>query len=108
MMNVANMSSNAPIHHCPGSTILDCEDYYWILGIHPTYEWLKIKPVIPSAWSGFDAVRIYRGVRYTIHVERLGPGNQIGMEINGKPVKGDIIPIPPVEIKEMHVVLRLR
>ncbi|MCJ7722564.1 MAG: glycosyl transferase [Anaerolineales bacterium] len=80
----------------------------WILGIRPTYEGLKIKPVIPSAWSGFDAVRSYRGVRYTIHVERLGPGNQVEMEINGKPVKGDIIPIPPVEIKEMHVVLRLR
>ena len=80
----------------------------WILGIRPTYEGLKIKPVIPSAWSGFDAVRIYRGVRYTIHVERLGPGNQVEMEINGKPVKGDIIPIPPVEIKEMHVVLRLK
>jgi cellobiose phosphorylase len=80
----------------------------WILGIRPTYEGLKIKPVIPSAWSGFDAVRIYRGVRYTIHVERLGPGNQVEMEINEKPVKGDIIPIPPVEIKEMHVVLHLR
>jgi cellobiose phosphorylase len=80
----------------------------WILGIRPTYEGLKIKPVIPSAWRGFDAVRSYRGVRYTIHVERLGPGNQVEMEINGKPVKGDIIPIPPVEIKEMHVVLRLR
>ena len=80
----------------------------WILGIRPTYEGLKIKPVIPSAWSGFDAVRIYRGVRYTIHVERLGPGNQVEMEINEKPVKGDIIPIPPVEIKEMQVVLRLR
>jgi cellobiose phosphorylase len=66
----------------------------WILGIRPTYDGLRIAPVIPAGWRGFDAVRRYRGKKYTIHVERNGPGNTPRLEVNGVRVDGDIVPLP--------------
>jgi cellobiose phosphorylase len=80
----------------------------WILGIRPTFEGLGVVPVIPSTWSGFEAVRDYRGVRYVIHVERHGPGNEVELEVDRKPVDGTIIPIPPGGTKEVQVIVRLR
>jgi cellobiose phosphorylase len=66
----------------------------WILGIRPTYDGLSVLPVFPSSWSGFDAVRIYRGVRYAIHVHRQGPGNGVELEVNGSSIEGTLIPAP--------------
>jgi cellobiose phosphorylase len=80
----------------------------WILGIRPTFDGLSVEPVIPSAWSGFEAVRMYRGVRYVIHVERQGPGNEVELEVDGKPINGTIIPVPPAGTPEIHVVVKLR
>lgn len=80
----------------------------WILGIRPTFEGLEVAPVIPSTWNGFDAVRRYRGVRYVIHVVRHGPGNEVELEVDGRPIQGTILPIPPAGIKEVQVVVRLR
>jgi cellobiose phosphorylase len=79
----------------------------WILGIRPAFEGLAIEPVIPSTWRGFDAVRFYRGVRYVIHVKRIGQGNEVELVVDGKPFEGKIIPIPPVNTKEVHVEARL-
>ena len=75
----------------------------WILGIRPTYPGLQISPVIPTDWKGFQANRIFRGVRYIIRVERLGHGNAVSLEVDGKPVKGTIIPIPPAGTQEIRV-----
>ncbi len=80
----------------------------WVLGIRPTFDGLSLAPVIPSSWSGFEAVRSYRGVRYVIHVERHGPGNEVELEVDGRAMDGTLIPIPPRGTKEVHVVLRLR
>ena len=66
----------------------------WILGIRPTFDGLQIAPVMPSAWNGFEAVRIYRGVRYDIKVERGGAGNSARLEVEGIPTAGNVIPIP--------------
>ncbi len=33
----------------------------WILGIRPSYEGLRIAPVVPNDWSGFTATRLFRG-----------------------------------------------
>ncbi|MFZ5921499.1 MAG: GH36-type glycosyl hydrolase domain-containing protein [Chloroflexota bacterium] len=79
----------------------------WILGIRPAYEGLQIAPVIPSAWSGFEAVRSFRGVRYAIRVERQGPGNGVRLEVDGNPVEGDLIPLPPEGTVEVQVDVRL-
>jgi len=75
----------------------------YILGIRPTFDGLKIAPVIPSTWQKFSAQRFYRGVLYHIQVERIGKGNDVQLEIDGKPISGTVIPIPPSNIKEVHV-----
>jgi cellobiose phosphorylase len=65
-----------------------------ILGISPTLNGLRIAPVIPSKWTGFHAVRKYRGVTYHIDAERAGKGNAVSLVVDGKPLEGNILPIP--------------
>ncbi len=79
----------------------------WILGIRPTYDGLQIDPVIPSGWDGFESARSFRGVRYQIRVERKGSGRGVQLEVDGKPVAGKIIPIPPAGTKEVKVIVTL-
>ncbi len=66
----------------------------WILGIRPTFKGLQIAPVLPSEWPGFTARRMFRGVNYHIVVERVGPGNTVALIVDGKPVEGNIVPLP--------------
>jgi cellobiose phosphorylase len=63
----------------------------WILGIRPELEGLKIAPVIPQSWKGFQATRKFRGVTYHIDVKRSGPGNAVSLVVDGKPVEGDTV-----------------
>jgi cellobiose phosphorylase len=74
-----------------------------ILGIQPQYEGLEIKPVIPSGWQGFEAVRYFRGVRYEISVNRKGAGNDVSLVVEGSPVQGTVIPLPAKEVKTLQV-----
>jgi cellobiose phosphorylase len=67
----------------------------WIMGIRPTFDGLKIAPVVPSDWPGFTARRVFRGVTYHISVERAGLGNAVTLKVDGQPVEGDIVPLPP-------------
>ena len=66
----------------------------WILGIRPTYNGLKIAPVIPVDWSGFEARRVFRGVTFDIRVKRAGPGHTVALLVDGQPVAGNIVPLP--------------
>jgi cellobiose phosphorylase len=75
----------------------------WILGIQPTYKGLKIAPAIPSDWPGFKATRIFHGVTYHISVERAGKGNTVSLIVDGKPVEGDVVPLPPTDQTEVAV-----
>jgi cellobiose phosphorylase len=79
----------------------------WILGIRPTYDGLEIKPVVPSAWKGFEARRHFRGVLYVIRAERGGAGNSVNLEVDGKSIQGTIIPIPPAGTTEVRVLARI-
>jgi cellobiose phosphorylase len=79
----------------------------WILGIRPTFEGLEVAPVIPTGWTGFDAVRDFRGVRYSIHVERLGPGNTAHLEVDGRPIEGTLVSPPPAGKQEVRVTVQL-
>ncbi len=74
-----------------------------ILGIRPTYDGLEIRPALPSTWDGFEAWREFRGVRYHIRVERRGPGSGVRLEVDGRPVEGTLVPLPPPEVSEVHV-----
>ncbi|MCJ7512533.1 MAG: glycosyl transferase [Anaerolineales bacterium] len=76
----------------------------WILGIRPTYEGLRITPVIPSSWDGFEAERSFRGARYAIQVKRKGPGNAVQLEVDGRPLNGTVIPLPPQGVSSVQVV----
>jgi len=75
----------------------------WILGIRPTFDGLEIAPVIPWAWSGFEAVRRYRGVQYSIQIIRKGPGNKVQLEVNGNAIQGTVIAPPPAATQEVKV-----
>jgi len=74
-----------------------------ILGIQPQFDGLEIKPVIPSSWKGFEAVRLFRGVRYEISVSRKGVGNNVSLVVEGKSVQGTIIPLPARNVKTLKV-----
>jgi cellobiose phosphorylase len=80
----------------------------WILGIRPTFDGLQIAPVFPPEWDGFEAIRIYQGVRYEIKVERDGPGNRVQLEVDGHPIAGNIVPIPGQGTKkvDLHVIVK--
>jgi cellobiose phosphorylase len=66
----------------------------WILGIRPTFDGLQIAPVIPRGWNGFRATRVWRGVTYDIAVKRAGDGNAVSLSVDGKPIEGNIVPLP--------------
>jgi cellobiose phosphorylase len=56
-----------------------------ILGIRPTFNGLEVKPVIPSDWTGFEAVRSFRGVRYEISVDE--GQNNVAARVDGSLLK---------------------
>jgi cellobiose phosphorylase len=80
----------------------------WMLGIRPTYTGLQIAPVIPRDWPGFKVTRVYRGVTYRIMVERVGAGNTVSLIMDGQPIEGDIVPLPPVGQTEVMVKATLK
>jgi cellobiose phosphorylase len=67
----------------------------WILGIRPEHDGLRIAPAIPLEWPGFTATRVFRGATYRITVERQGPGNSVALTVDGQPVEGNVVPLPP-------------
>jgi cellobiose phosphorylase len=75
----------------------------WILGIRPTYDGLQVEPVLPTNWTGFKALRFFRGVRYEIEVRRLGPGNELQVTVNGNDIKGSLIPLPDKATTQVKV-----
>jgi cellobiose phosphorylase len=74
-----------------------------ILGIRPGFNGLEVKPVLPSAWDGFEAVRSFRGVRYDISVKREGPGNNVILRVDDQPIEGTVIPLPEKEATSVKV-----
>ena len=75
----------------------------WILGVRPTYEGLQVAPVVPAGWDSFEVLREFRGVRYSIKVERSGAGNQVKLEVAGKSIEGNVIPLAENGTKEVRV-----
>ena len=75
----------------------------WILGVRPTYKGLQVAPVVPAGWDSFEVLREFRGVRYSIKVERSGAGNQVKLEVAGKSIEGNVIPLAENGTKEVRV-----
>jgi cellobiose phosphorylase len=76
----------------------------WILGIQPSWDGLRIAPVIPKSWPGFKATRKFRGVTYKITATRAGEGNRVSLAVDGKPVAGEVVPPPADGRNEVEVV----
>jgi cellobiose phosphorylase len=75
----------------------------WILGIRPTLAGLKVAPVMPTHWSGFRVQRDYRGATYHISVERAGLGDSVSLTVDGRPIVGQVVPLPPAGQAEVIV-----
>jgi cellobiose phosphorylase len=75
----------------------------WILGIRPTFTGLQVAPVIPESWKGFTAERVFRGSTYNITARRIGKGNRVALEADGKQLDGDIVPLPVTAGKTVAV-----
>jgi cellobiose phosphorylase len=80
----------------------------WILGIRPTYEGLRVAPVLPAAWSGYTAHREFRGTAYEITVRREGPGNAVSLLVDGAAMPGDVVPLPAPGTTSVKVDVVLR
>jgi cellobiose phosphorylase len=80
----------------------------WILGIRVDHDGLRVAPVVPGSWRGFTATRKFRGVTYHIEVIREGTGNHVELIVDGRPVEGDLIPVPPEGTTDVHVKAMLR
>jgi len=79
----------------------------WILGIQPSWDGLRIAPVIPKGWKGFSATRRYRGVTYRITVTREGEGNKVSLVVDGKAVEGEVVAPPATGRSEVVVDVKL-
>ena len=66
----------------------------WMLGVRPEYDGLRIDPCIPSAWSGFRAVRRFRGktIRIVVHNEQRAAQGVARIRMNGHEIPGNLIP----------------
>jgi cellobiose phosphorylase len=70
----------------------------WILGIRPDHAGLRVDPVLPAAWAGFDAVRVFRGATYQIKVCKVPgvPKSRVAyLVVDGKRVDGNLVPLAP-------------
>jgi cellobiose phosphorylase len=79
----------------------------WILGIRPTFSGLRIAPVLPEAWPGFEARRLFRGVLYEIAVTRVGPGSRVVLLVDGQTEKGDVVSFPAAGTARVEVRVKL-
>lgn len=77
----------------------------YILGIRPDFDGLRIDPCVPADWSGFTAVRRWRGAEYRIQVENPD-GVEKGvaeLRCNGRLCRG-LTPVRPAgSVNEIHV-----
>jgi len=65
-----------------------------VLGLHPTYDGLEVKPAVPGAWDEYSVSRVFRGTTYEItfkNPNNTGSGVS-AITVDGEAVEGDVIP----------------
>ena len=64
-----------------------------------THEYVIRRPDTPTpwinSWPSFEARRAFRGVTYEIRVRRDGPGNAVSLLVDGRPIAGSVVLLPP-------------
>jgi cellobiose phosphorylase len=64
----------------------------YILGVRPEYEGLMVQPCIGKEVPSFTITRKCRGAEYQIHVKNTGSGGAAKLTVDGKPIKGNLVP----------------
>ncbi|MCM4084371.1 GH36-type glycosyl hydrolase domain-containing protein [Paractinoplanes hotanensis] len=66
----------------------------WILGIRPELTGLRLDPVLPADWTGFQATRAFRGATYEITVRKVAGtvGRVSYLVVDGEHVDGTMVP----------------
>jgi cellobiose phosphorylase len=67
----------------------------YLLGIRPDYDGLRLRPCLPSEWTGYRARRKFRGATYEIEVEKpvgICTG-AVEITVDRQPVAGDLLPL---------------
>lgn len=66
--------------------------YEGILGIHPDYDGLVIRPCLPATWKKVEAYREFRGNRLRFRYKNRG-GYKVRLKIDGNSVDGTKVPL---------------
>jgi cellobiose phosphorylase len=68
----------------------------WILGIRAEHHGLRIDPMLPADWGGFQVTRKFRGATYKIAVRKAKgeTGRVARLLVNGQPLDGNLAPLP--------------
>jgi cellobiose phosphorylase len=74
----------------------------WMLGIRPRYDGLEVCPVVPDAWKGFKAHRIFRNKELSIEVIQKKNATK-RFFIDGKPIDNDYIPVSKLRRKKHSI-----
>ncbi len=63
-----------------------------ILGLHRTYDGLKVQPAFPKSWKCAEAWRTFRGDRLHFIYINHG-GDKVSLTVDGKHISSDLIPL---------------
>ena len=74
-----------------------------ILGIRPGYHGLIVDPHIPTDLCPLKVVRHFRDTEYRITIRAAGPGEPLGMSVDGKRVDTHEVPVRAKECAEVAV-----
>ncbi|RSX54393.1 glycosyl transferase [Bifidobacterium goeldii] len=73
-------------------TFVDVSQY--LLGVRPTLDGLVIEPHLPAEYTDLTVTRVYRGVTYTIKLQRTGSRSLV---VDGKAIDGSVVPAPAAD-----------
>lgn len=79
----------------------------YILGIQPDYDGLRIDPCIPNEWKEYTITRQFRGASYIIQISNPKGINKgvKSMEVDGKIIDGNIIPLFNTGTHQVKIIL---
>jgi cellobiose phosphorylase len=83
-------------------TFVDVSQY--LLGVRATLDGLEVKPCLPANFNQVKIQRIFRGVTYNINLVK---NDTPGMKVDGKEIKGTVIPLPETGVKQVNVVVSM-
>ena len=67
----------------------------YLLGIRPEFDGLFINPCLPAEFKEFTITRSFRGASFVITVKNSGSGGKAKLEVDGKAIEGQIVPLAP-------------